>query len=402
MPRKPRRSISPSVSIRRLSRAIPWTAHCATYPTIMQALSAAIRCSWGLAARFEPPSSKGSSMSKAKRRGTCSPPIWNPLTTARLRVWPCQVVATRQLVLAFAASRLTPSISPNRSSRLMPLTMVGSAALVWAVMFRLLRSRVGSFAAGSVQGGERRLDAPTLVVGNQDGEHVAEMAVAGARVDVLPAVGVEERGLDRGGFVVTHGAAAGRREIARVGPGLRLQNAVDRGHQLDELVDRLVAFGIRHAGVVTHPFDLVDDRVLGLFLPMVAEDVLEQFGELVVGIDALAVVELREKFDIERQRQDRPGALAEHQAGDGVGVDAEAIADGQGLADHLVDAAEQRLMLQFLVTEPDQRLERELVAEPIIPADLQHLGGDEALDQPEHLGVGAPLDLADEALLVLR
>src|SRR6516225_21996 len=45
MPRKPRRSISPSVSIARFSREIPRTAHCATYPTIMQALSAANRCS---------------------------------------------------------------------------------------------------------------------------------------------------------------------------------------------------------------------------------------------------------------------------------------------------------------------------------------------------------------------
>src|SRR5215467_2070394 len=53
MPRKPRRSISPSVSIARLSRVMPRTAHCATYPTVMQALSAAIRCSCGLAYWFE-------------------------------------------------------------------------------------------------------------------------------------------------------------------------------------------------------------------------------------------------------------------------------------------------------------------------------------------------------------
>ena len=59
-------------------------------------------------------------------------------------------------------------------------------------------------------------------------------------------------------------------------------------------------------------------------------------------------------------------------------------------------------MLQFLVAEPDQRLERELVAEPIVAADFQDLGGDEPLDQPEHLGVSAPLDLADEALLIRR
>src|SRR5881275_1991298 len=47
--------MSPSVSISRLSSVIPRTAHCATYPTIMQALSAASRCSCGLANRFANP-----------------------------------------------------------------------------------------------------------------------------------------------------------------------------------------------------------------------------------------------------------------------------------------------------------------------------------------------------------
>src|SRR3954451_290947 len=59
MPRKPRRSISPSVSISRLSRVITRTAHCATYPTVMQAWSAASRCSCGLANRFVPPQFAG-------------------------------------------------------------------------------------------------------------------------------------------------------------------------------------------------------------------------------------------------------------------------------------------------------------------------------------------------------
>jgi hypothetical protein len=104
---QPRRSISPSVSITRLSRVIPRTAHCATYPTVMQALSAANKYSCGLANRFVPPSSQGSSMSIENRRSTSSPPIPKPSTCVRLRVWLCQVVATRQFVLPFAASRLT-------------------------------------------------------------------------------------------------------------------------------------------------------------------------------------------------------------------------------------------------------------------------------------------------------
>src|SRR5262245_22458457 len=43
------------------------------------------------------------------------------------RAWPCQVVTACQFVLPFAGSRLTSSISANRSSTLMPLTTVGSA-----------------------------------------------------------------------------------------------------------------------------------------------------------------------------------------------------------------------------------------------------------------------------------
>src|SRR3546814_13613824 len=43
----------------------------------------------------------------------------------------------------------------------------------------------------------------------------------------------------------------------------------------------------------------------------------------------------------------------------------------------LLDTAEQRLMLQFLVAEAHQRFQRGLVAQPIITADLQHLGVDE-------------------------
>ena len=134
--------------------------------------------------------------------------------------------------------------------------------------------------------------------------------------------------------------------------------------------------------------------MLAFLLPVIEEHVLEQLGELGVGIDALAIVELGEQLDIQRQRQHRPGALAEHGMGDGVGVDVEAIAGGQNVADHRVDAAEQRLVLQLLVAEPDQRLERNLVAEPVILAQFQDLGIDEALDQPEDIGVGAALDLA--------
>ena len=38
----------------------------------------------------------------------------------------------------------------------------------------------------------------------------------------------------------------------------------------------------------------------------------------------------------------------------------------------------------------------------MVAAELQHLGADEALDQAEHVGVGAALHLAEEATLPVR
>ena len=59
-------------------------------------------------------------------------------------------------------------------------------------------------------------------------------------------------------------------------------------------------------------------------------------------------------------------------------------------------------MLQLLVAEPNQRLERNLVAEPVIMAQFKNLGIDETLDQPEDIGVGAALDLAHKPLFIGR
>ena len=68
-------------------------------------------------------------------------------------------------------------------------------------------------------------------------------------------------------------------------------------------------------------------------------------SEVGVGVNALAIVELSEQLDIQRQCQHRPCTLAEHSVGDGVGVDVEAIAVGQNVADHRLDTAEQCLVL---------------------------------------------------------
>ncbi len=86
--------------------------------------------------------------------------------------------------------------------------------------------------------------------------------------------------------------------------------------------------------------------------------------------------------------------------GDGVGIDFEAIAVRQNVADHRLDAAKQRLVLQLLVAEPNQRLERNLVAETVILAQFKDLGSDEALDQPKDIGIGAALDLAHKPLFI--
>ena len=250
--------------------------------------------------------------------------------------------------------------------------------------------------------GERGPDALALRVGDQARQHLAELRVPCARMDVLPAVSIEERGLDRPHLGITNRTAASRDEVAGVGLGLRLEDAIHRADQLNEFVDRAVALLHREFGVVAHPLELVKDGVLAFLPPVIEEHVLEQLRELGVGIDALAVMELGEQFDVERQRQHRPGRLAKHGAGDAVGVDVEAITFRQHLADHCVDPAEQGLVLEFLVAKAHQRLERDLVAEPVIVAQLQNLGVDEAFDQAEDVGVGPALDLADEPLLAGR
>src|SRR5262249_11200300 len=125
-------------------------------------------------------------------------------------------------------------------------------------------------------------------------------------------------------------------------------------------------------------------------------------GKPRVGLDALAIMELSEQLYIKGERQYCPCALAEHGVGDSVGVDIEAVALGQHLADHRIDAAEQFLMLQLLIAESKQCLERDLITEPVVSAQLEDLGIDEAFNQPKDVGVCAALDLAHESLLIGR
>ena len=112
-----------------------------------------------------------------------------------------------------------------------------------------------------MQRGERRLNAVALVFGDQAGKHLAEMRVLGARMDVLPAVGPEEGGLDCLHLGRVDRTAASPREVAGVGFGLNLQDAIHRGDQFDEVIDAPVALLRGQPGIVTYPLELVDDRL---------------------------------------------------------------------------------------------------------------------------------------------
>ena len=90
----------------------------------------------------------------------------------------------------------------------------------------------------------------------------------------------------------------------------------------------------------------------------------------------------------------------EHRARHVVRIGHLAVAHRHLLADHLLHAAEQLLVLDLLVREAHQRFERVLVVEHVSAALVEHLGADEALDQAEDVGIGAALDLAEQPCIV--
>ena len=77
----------------------------------------------------------------------------------------------------------------------------------------------------------------------------------------------------------------------------------------------------------------------------------------------------------------------------------EGVARGHVLRHHHLEPAEELLVLELLVGETHQRLDHDLVAEDVAARDLQQLRADEALDQAEHVGVGAALHLREHAAL---
>jgi hypothetical protein len=129
------------------------------------------------------------------------------------------------------------------------------------------------------------------------------------------------------------------------------------------------------------------------------EHVLPEVGYLGIAVDALAVVIEREELDVAGEPEDGPGALAQHGVGDCVGLGHELVALGHALGHHRLEPAEELLVLQLLVGEAHERLEDDLVAQGMRSGDVDQLRADESLHEAEHVGVGASLDLADEALL---
>src|SRR5688500_6387561 len=201
--------------------------------------------------------------------------------------------------------------------------------------------------------------------------------------DVSPAVRSQDDVLDRAllGERIRLVRVAG--EVIAVGAGLDLQHRVDGGDELDEVIHSAVALTRVETLVLAAPFELVEDRVLRLLLPVEEEDVLTEGREVRVGPDARPVMRLREDLDVQRERQHAPRRLAQDLGGDAIRLGLEGIAGGHLRRGHLLEPAKERLVLQLLFGETHQRFERDLVAEAMVLADFEDLRADEALDQSE-------------------
>ena len=250
---------------------------------------------------------------------------------------------------------------------------------------------------------QRRLDARICASLTRLAEHLLEARLHHARDDVLPAIGLQHRrARPARRALAVEAMPATLQEVVGVGRGLRLQDAVDAADQLDQVVDRGVALprptsawrpraptpARRGSRAATPPSSGTGTR------PCTASDRPSS------RVDARAVVGLREQLDVAGQREHRPGATCRARTRRRRWAAAGSGSPRHAVGDQPLDAAEQLLVLELLVGEAHQRLERGLVAEPVVAAHLEHLGADEALDQAEHVGVGAALHLAQEAPLV--
>src|SRR6185503_3557451 len=246
----------------------------------------------------------------------------------------------------------------------------------------------------------RRAKSLHLRLSHHAAEQLHEVRVLAAGRDVLPAISTQHSLADSVLLGGRKSTLAQAHEIAGVRCRLTLQQMIQAAHERDQIVDRRIArLGIQRA-ILAAPFDLVHHRVLAFLEPVEAEDVAIQVGELFVALDAFAVMNLREQFHVAGHRQHGPGGLAEHRARDFVGVSDQHVTARHLDAECRLDAAEQLLMLDLLFAETHQAFERDLVAQAVADRDLQRLGADEALQQPEDAGITAPLHITHHALLL--
>src|SRR5215469_7507605 len=113
-------------------------------------------------------------------------------------------------------------------------------------------------------------------------------------------------------------------------------------------------------------------------------------------------MQLRKQLDVQSQQQDRPGALREYGACHLVRVMHELVAVGQNLGHLAFDMPEKFLMFQLFIAKADESLQRNLISQPVVATELQHLCIDEAFDQTENVCIRAALNLTQISLVRLR
>src|SRR5215469_9249701 len=110
---------------------------------------------------------------------------------------------------------------------------------------------------------------------------------------------------------------------------------------------------------------------------------------------------LCEQLDHQRYSQHRPCGFRKHRRGHRVRLRQEVVSRWHFRRDHALDAAEQLLMLEFFITEANQRLQSDLVTGPVKFAQLKNLAVDETFHQAEDVRIGPSLNLTEENGFVL-
>src|SRR5580765_5329218 len=116
------------------------------------------------------------------------------------------------------------------------------------------------------------------------------MRVLDSGDDVLPPISSQQRGGNPSRLRSREAAPCVAEEIVSVHLGLRLQYAVDGGHQANQIVYCLVALHLRKRGVFIGPLQFIEYNVLALVPPVEFEYVLEQRAQILMRRDALFIM----------------------------------------------------------------------------------------------------------------